>query len=191
MKEIALDVTAVAVVAWLGLLLWRRLTRRAAIRAVRRFRARIDRFKLTGKTYITDALLGDPLVAEAVRANATETGKSNAVVWKRVRTYIDEIVPAFNLLVYYRFGIATSRALIDLFYKTDVRHVRRDAFDSLPSASIVIYLMNHRSNADYVFASYALAGQVAISYAVGEWARVFPLEYIFKSFGSYFTHFGL
>jgi glycerol-3-phosphate O-acyltransferase len=31
-----------------------------------------------------------------------------------------------------------------------------------------------------------LTGRVAISYAVGEWARAFPLEYIFKSFGSYF-----
>src|SRR5947207_15759272 len=29
-------------------------------------------------------------------------------------------------------------------------------------------------------------GDVSISYAVGEWARAFPLEYIFKSFGSYF-----
>ena len=46
--------------------------------------------------------------------------------------------------------------------------------------------MNHRSNADYVLVSYALAGQVAISYAVGEWARAFPLETIFKAFGSYF-----
>jgi glycerol-3-phosphate O-acyltransferase len=27
---------------------------------------------------------------------------------------------------------------------------------------------------------------VAISYAVGEWARAFPLEHVFKSFGSYF-----
>jgi len=31
-----------------------------------------------------------------------------------------------------------------------------------------------------------LLGDVSISYAVGEWARAFPLEYIFKSFGSYF-----
>ena len=46
--------------------------------------------------------------------------------------------------------------------------------------------MNHRSNADYVLVSYALAGQVAISYAVGEWARAFPLEHMFKAFGSYF-----
>src|SRR5438309_6125182 len=46
--------------------------------------------------------------------------------------------------------------------------------------------MNHRSNADYVLVGYVLSGRVAISYAVGEWARAFPLEYIFKSFGSYF-----
>jgi glycerol-3-phosphate O-acyltransferase len=50
----------------------------------------------------------------------------------------------------------------------------------------VIYLSNHRSNADYVLLGYALAGDVSISYAVGEWARAFPLEYVFKSFGSYF-----
>ncbi|HEY2852003.1 MAG TPA: 1-acyl-sn-glycerol-3-phosphate acyltransferase, partial [Gemmatimonadaceae bacterium] len=47
--------------------------------------------------------------------------------------------------------------------------------------------MNHRSNADYVLVSYALAGEVAISYAVGEWARAFPLEHLFKVFGSYFV----
>jgi glycerol-3-phosphate O-acyltransferase len=46
--------------------------------------------------------------------------------------------------------------------------------------------MNHRSNADYVLVGYVLTGKVAISYAVGEWARAFPLEYVFKSFGSYF-----
>jgi glycerol-3-phosphate O-acyltransferase len=56
----------------------------------------------------------------------------------------------------------------------------------LPRDAIVIYLMNHRSNADYVLVGYVLSGRVAISYAVGEWARTFPLEYIFKSFGAYF-----
>src|SRR5947208_7855317 len=53
--------------------------------------------------------------------------------------------------------------------------------------AVLVYLMNHRSNADYVLVSYALAGDVAISYAVGEWARAFPLEHLFKSFGSYFV----
>jgi glycerol-3-phosphate O-acyltransferase len=35
-----------------------------------------------------------------------------------------------------------------------------------------------------------LAYGVHVSYAVGEWARVWPLEYVFKSFGSYFVRRG-
>ena len=177
---------AAALLVPLGLAVWGRWTRRAALRAMLRFRARVDRFKLTGKRYITDALLADENVATAVKAHAEEHGKSTAQTWLRVRGYVNEIVPAFNLLMYYQFGYAASKASLNLFYRTSVKVRDPAAFQRLPRESIVIYLMNHRSNADYVLASYALAGQVAISYAVGEWARVFPLEYLFKSFGSYF-----
>lgn len=184
--KILLAGAAIALFAVLGWQFWRRFTRRAAVRAVHRFRARVDRFRLTGKAYITEALIADEAIAAAVRRHAAEHDVPAAQVWRRVNTYIDEIVPVFNLLAYYQFGLAASRTLLNLFYKLDVRYQRRETFESLPRESIVIYLMNHRSNADYVLAGYALAGQVAISYAVGEWARVFPLEYIFKSFGSYF-----
>jgi len=51
---------------------------------------------------------------------------------------------------------------------------------------VVVYLMNHRSNADYIVVAYVLARGVHVSYAVGEWARAWPLEYVFKSFGAYF-----
>jgi glycerol-3-phosphate O-acyltransferase len=68
-----------------------------------------------------------------------------------------------------------------------VEHEDRAALRRLPRNAVVVYLMNHRSNADYVLVGYALAGQVAISYAVGEWARAFPLEQIFKAFGGYFV----
>jgi len=147
---------------------------------------RIDRFKFTEKRYITETLLGDDAIAVAVREHAATHGVAATVVWRTVTRYIDEIVPAFNVLAYYRVGVGASRALLNLFWRVDVDYVRRESFGELPRESIVIYLMNHRSNADYVLAGYALAGQVAISYAVGEWARVFPLEYIFKTFGSYF-----
>jgi glycerol-3-phosphate O-acyltransferase len=178
---------ALVVTVPVGVLLWRRWTRRAAFRAMLRFRARVDRFKLTGKRYITEALLADERIAAAVRVHAAEHRMPYHAVWQRVRTYIREIVPAFNLLMYYQFGYVASKLLLHVFYRTTVTVRAPDAFARLPRESIVIYLMNHRSNADYVLAGYALAGQVAISYAVGEWARVFPLEYLFKSFGSYFV----
>lgn len=147
---------------------------------------RIDRFKFTQKKYIADALMRDEAIATAVHEHARLHDLAETTVWRTVRTYIDEIVPAFNPLAYYRVGIVASRMLLNLFYRVNIAYVRRESFEELPPDSIVIYLMNHRSNADYVLAGYALAGQVAISYAVGEWARVFPLEYLFKSFGSYF-----
>ncbi|MBA3852797.1 MAG: hypothetical protein C0503_00190 [Gemmatimonas sp.] len=182
----AVPLAVVVVLGAAALWLWRRWTARLARRAILRFRARIDRFKLTGKRYIVQSLLADERIAEAVTAHAAEHGVPRAQVWRRVETYLDEIVPSFNLFMYYQFGYAISKAALGLFYKTSIRIRDPKAFEALPRESIVIYVMNHRSNADYVLASYGLAGQVAISYAVGEWARVFPLEYLFKSFGSYF-----
>ena len=69
-------------------------------------------------------------------------------------------------------------------------HAVQDVSLTLPRNAIVVYLINHRSNADYILVAYALAGRVSISYAVGEWARAFPLEFLFKRFGSYFIRRG-
>src|SRR2546423_5246825 len=157
---------------------------RIAVRAVHRSGARIDRFKLTRKPFIRETLLADPAIADAVKEYAIEQRVSEAQTWKRVESYIDEIVPFFNILTYYKFGLVVSRALLNFFYKVSAEYAGKAK--QVPKDSVVIYLMNHRSNADYVLVGYVLSGQVAISYAVGEWARAFPLEYIFKSFGAYF-----
>jgi glycerol-3-phosphate O-acyltransferase len=176
-------VAAITLTLWIGA---GRIMRRSARRAVHRHRARLDRFKLTKKSFVIEQVLADPSVHEAVRAHATEQGVSTDDTWNRVRRYLDEIVPFFNILAYYRLGYGLSRVLLGMLYKVTVEYARPDPFRGLPRDSIVVYLMNHRSNADYVVVSYVLMGDVSISYAVGEWARAFPLEYIFKSFGSYF-----
>lgn len=118
--------------------------------------------------------------------HALENAYTEEASWLRVQSYIDEIVPFFNILAYYRFGYTVSKWLLNMFYKVSAEHLSPDAVKRVPRNAIVVYLMNHRSNADYVLVGYVLTGKVAISYAVGEWARAFPLEYIFKSFGSYF-----
>jgi len=160
---------------------------RIAVRAVHRSRSRVDRFKLTKKPFIRQVLLTDDAIAEAVKEHSAETSVSEAETWRRVEDYIDEIVPFFNILTYYKIGMVVSRVLLNFFYKVSAEYAGRPSRDALPRDAIVIYLMNHRSNADYVLVGYVLSGQVAISYAVGEWARTFPLEYIFKSFGAYFV----
>lgn len=165
----------------------RRRANRVAARAVLRYRSRVDRFKLIGRPYVRERLLGDPEVAAAVRDHAREQGVPEAEVWKRVDDYVREIVPFFNIIAYYEIGFRVARWLLALFYKVTVSYEDSAALRRLPRDAVVVYLMNHRSNADYLLVGYALAGQVAISYAVGEWARAFPLEPIFKAFGGYFV----
>ena len=164
----------------------RRRASRIALRALHRSRSRVDRFKLTKKSLIRETLLADEAVGQAVREHSAENSIPESLTWKRVETYIDEIVPFFNILTYYKIGLVVSRVLLNFFYKVSAEYAGRSSQGTLPKDAIVVYLMNHRSNADYVLVGYVLSGQVAISYAVGEWARTFPLEYIFKSFGAYF-----
>ena len=173
----------------LALAIWlfaARYAKRWGRRTLLHNRARVDRFKLTRKQYVIEQVLALPQVAEAVRVHAAHSAASEADSWRKVHGYLNEIVPFFNILAYYRLGYWVSRALLGLFYKVSVEYERPDPFRELPRDSIVIYLMNHRSNADYVLVAYVMMGAVSISYAVGEWARAFPLEYLFKSFGSYF-----
>ncbi len=156
-------------------------------RALRRERLRIDRYKFTRKTRVIATLLDDPAVARAVADHVRATGESEARAREKVQEYAEEIVPSFNLLSYYRLGYGLARLLLPLLYKVTVVYEARTALDAIPRNSVVLYLMNHRSNADYVLVAYVLSGDVAISYAVGEWARVWPLETVFRRFGSYFV----
>jgi glycerol-3-phosphate O-acyltransferase len=131
-------------------------------------------------------LMEDPVILEAIGAHAAAHGLSPDKVRQKVEQYIEEIVPFFNILSYYKLGYNLSRLLINLLYKASIEYQDRSSLDRIPREDVVLYVMNHRSNADYVVVAYVLARVVSISYAVGEWARTWPLEYIFKSFGSYF-----
>ncbi len=149
-------------------------------------RARVDRFKLASRAHVRERLLADERIAEAVREHASTNALSEERVWRTVDGYVREIVPFFNVVAYYQIGYRAAGWLLNLFYKVSVEFAEPKARQRLPRDAVIVYVMNHRSNADYVLVSYALAGQVAISYAVGEWARAFPLEHVFKAFGSYF-----
>src|SRR6476620_404342 len=160
---------------------------RSALRSLTRRGSRIDRFKLTSRPRIRALLLENEQIARAVRKHSKEKDIPEAETWKTVESYIDEIVPFFSILAYYRFGYFVSRTLLNSLYKVSADPHGKAGATSLPDDALVVYLMNHRSNADYLLVGYVLTGRVAISYAVGEWARAFPLEFIFKSFGSYFV----
>jgi glycerol-3-phosphate O-acyltransferase len=168
----------------------RRRANRAVLRAVRRFQVHIDRYKLVRKQVIRETLLEDPTVLRAMRVHGQRHGVSELETRVRVEQYVDEIVPYFNILSYYKLGYNVARVFINLLYRVSSEYQDVDALNAIPKQDVVVYLMNHRSNADYVVVAYALARSVSISYAVGEWARIWPLEYVFKSFGAYFVRRG-
>ena len=154
---------------------------------LRRFRVRLERYKLVERDRIREELLSDPVILEAMREHGKEYHLADTEVRRRVNEYVEEIVPFFNVLSYYRVGYNLSRLVINLLYKASIDYRDHQALDRIPRTDAVVYVMNHRSNADYVVVAYVLARVVSISYAVGEWARTWPLEYVFKSFGSYFV----
>ncbi len=160
---------------------------RAAIRVVHRFHLRINRHTLTDREEVHDQLMNDPAVSEAIEEHCSTNAVSEDEGRRAVEEYIREIVPVFNVLSYYKFGYNVARLFVGLLYRVSSSFQDSETLNAIPRNDVVIYLMNHRSNADYIVVTYVLADGVSISYAVGEWARVWPLERVFKSFGAYFV----
>jgi len=164
---------------------------RSVSRYLRRHQVRLDRFKFTQKHYIRESLLADVSLNEFMTQRARSEGLPVTELVLRADEYIAEIVPQFNLVSYYKFGYGLARPLMRLLYSVEFSPANLKAREAALREDVAtVYVMNHRSNADYVLFAVCMSKRVALSYAVGEWARVWPLEVLFKSFGSYFVRRG-
>ncbi len=151
-------------------------------------RIHIDRFKLKRRhADIELEVFGSREVVHAIQAYAKENRVSTEEAMRKARAYLREIVPKFNLLAYYRIGAPIARAVMHFLYRVIVeRKPLREFNDRASKGTTVVYVINHRSNADYVLVAHMLFKFISLSYAVGEWARVWPLNHLFKWFGAYF-----
>lgn len=147
---------------------------------------RLDKYKLMHKIAVKQDLLNDSEIHQAIISHAQEKGMKIREVQDQVEEYIEEIVPFFNLLSYYKIGYWIANFFLNIIYEVVIDLENAEKLKKIPPDSVVVFVMNHRSNIDYILVAYMLAQQISLSYAVGEWARVWPLEYIFKSFGAYF-----
>jgi glycerol-3-phosphate O-acyltransferase len=152
----------------------------------RRLRLRIQPFKLTRRAVLVDRLAWDPRVLEAVDTHARESGEPRELVQRRVQTYAREIVPAFKPYAYFRLGFGIARAGARALYRVRIGFADDEGLSRVDPRASVVFVMNHRSNMDYVLVSYLAAERAALSYAVGEWARVWPLQTLIRSMGAYF-----
>lgn len=151
-----------------------------------RLNIKIQPFRLTRRQALVDLLAYDAKVVEAAHAHAAETGQPREVVMAEVRAYAEEIVPAFNAYVYFRIGYWLARRVARSLYRVRIGSVDADGLKTIPQDSTVVFVMNHRSNMDYVLVAFLAAEQAALSYAVGEWARVWPLQALIRAMGAYF-----
>ena len=152
-----------------------------------RLRLKIPPFHRTRRQVLVDRLVYDPKVVEAVDAEARERAVPRGVLASRVERYAREIVPAFNAYFYFRIGYWLSKRVARLLYRVRLGFSDEAGLAAVAPGSTVVFVMNHRSNMDYVLVGYLAADRTALSYAVGEWARVWPLQTLIRSTGAYFV----
>jgi len=158
-------------------------------RLVARLNARLERpiepFKLMARQDMIVRLVHDPKVMAAVVEQAHASGVPESVALQEARVYAREIVPGFSALLYFGVAARLARWLSRALYRVRIGKVDA-ALAHIDRQSTVIFVMNHRSNMDYVLVTWLVADRGALSYAVGEWARIWPLSRLIRAMGAYF-----
>jgi glycerol-3-phosphate O-acyltransferase len=199
-STVTLPVWLVAIVA--ALALWslldrllipgvRWLLRRRINRAIdelnTRLKLRIQPLKLAKRQALIDQLIFDPDVLGAIDDYAAANDVPREVAQARARRYAREIVPSFSHYAYFGVGTRIARLVSTYLYRVRLGYVDEKALQRVDPDAAVVFVINHRSNMDYVLVTYMVSTSSALSYAVGEWARVWLLQNLIRSMGAYFV----
>jgi len=143
--------------------------------------------QFTRRQALIDQLVFDEKVVDAIKLYAEERKMPHAVAQQKAYAYASEIIPAFNAYIYFRIGYWLAKKLARLVYRVRVGFYDKDKISQSDSNASVVFVMNHRSNMDYVLVSFLVAEKTTLSYAVGEWARIWPLQTLIKAMGAFFV----
>jgi glycerol-3-phosphate O-acyltransferase len=164
--------------------------RRRMERAVEELNKRLERpiqpFRLARRQDQVIRLIHDPHVMEAVAEYARTEDVPHNVAFAKARSYAREIVPGFSTATYFGFAIRVARRLSQGLYRVRLGRADAETLRGIDARSAVVFVMNHRSNMDYVLVTWLAADRSALSYAVGEWAQVWPLKSLIRGMGAYF-----
>ncbi|MBQ2260859.1 MAG: 1-acyl-sn-glycerol-3-phosphate acyltransferase [Loktanella sp.] len=146
----------------------------------------IEPFKLARRYDMIQRLIYDPQVTQAIVDHARRNNVPENVAFEKARHYAREIVPSFSATAYFSIGIRLARWLSKSLYRIQLGTLDRRRMAEIDPDAAVVFVINHRSNMDYVLVTYLAANAGALSYAVGEWARIWPLSPIIRAMGAYF-----
>ena len=165
---------------------FRRRMEKAVARLNTRLETPIQPFKLLRRYDLIQRILYDPEVTQAIVEHARKHGQREDVAFEQARRYAREIVPSFSAFAYFGWGVRAARLLSNALYRVRLGHHDADALSKLDPEATLVFVMNHRSNMDYVLVTHLAADRSALSYAVGEWANVWPLSGLIRAMGAYF-----
>ncbi len=165
---------------------FRKRAERVIAKVNQRLARPIEPFKLAKRYDMIQRLIYDPVVAQAIVDYAAEEGIPESVAFEKAKHYAREIVPSFSATAYFTFGMRIARWLTRILYRVRLGAFEREELEKIDPEATVIFVMNHRSNMDYVIVTHLVSRAGALSYAVGEWARVWPLSLLIKMLGAYF-----
>src|ERR1043165_8619231 len=132
---VALFVLAIAAVGW---------GKRHARKLHRERRIHVDKVKLKRRrAEIELEVFGSPEIVRAVQAYAKEHHVSVEEARVQARKYLQEIVPKFNLLAYYRLGAPVARAIMHFLYRVVVERKPVRDFNERAKGVSVVYIINH------------------------------------------------
>ena len=155
-----------------------------------RLKIGIRPFQRTKRRVLIDRLLYDPKVQEAARGFAQANKIPMDAAQGIVERYARETVPAFNAYLYFRIGYWIGRRVAQALYRVRLGYVDTEGLAKVDPDATVVFVMNHRSNMDYVLVTWLVSNRASISYAVGEWARIWPFSYFIRAMGAYFIRRG-
>ncbi|NYS23765.1 1-acyl-sn-glycerol-3-phosphate acyltransferase [Rhodobacteraceae bacterium 2376] len=164
----------------------RRRMQRAVDRINQKLSVPIEPFKLMRRQDQVIRLIYDPQVMEAVTEFAREQGVPQNIAFERARSYAREIVPGFSTATYFGFATKLAQKISQGLYSVHLGGADSPALQSIDKRAAVVFVINHRSNMDYVLVTWLASKHSALSYAVGEWARIWPLKALIRAMGAYF-----
>jgi glycerol-3-phosphate O-acyltransferase len=165
----------------------RRRSNRAIDALNTRLTLRLQPFKLAKRQALIDQLIFDPEVLKAIEDHARANGIAREAAQAKARKYAREIVPSFSAYAYFGVGARLARIASTYLYRVRLGYMDEAALKAIDPDVAVIFVINHRSNMDYVLVTYMVSQSSALSYAVGEWARVWLLQNLIRSMGAYFV----
>ncbi|MEZ5660914.1 MAG: 1-acyl-sn-glycerol-3-phosphate acyltransferase [Burkholderiaceae bacterium] len=152
-----------------------------------RLQLKLSQFSLTRRHVLADRLASDDQVVAALDDFAAAKGLSREQIRRETWRMAWDIVPAFNPYFYFRVGYRMARACLTALYRVRVAFADEASLAEVSTDDAVVFIINHRSNLDYAVANYLTARRTILSFGVGEWSRIWPIQPVMRMAGGYFV----